>query len=115
MYNIHAQIDTACTCFYLQENVGLKTLNVSFNGFGHEGTCAMAQALAHNTTLHDLDMSKNRITDIGVIMLTKQLKHNEGLRILRVSTVDILNIISLCWYKYGPRQTKMCLREFVTS
>ena len=72
-----------------QENVGLKTLNVSFNGFGTEGTCAMGQALATNRTLQHLDMSKNRITDIDLTLLTKQLKHNEGLLSLRVGIICI--------------------------
>ena len=69
---------------FLQENVGLKSLNVSFNGFGTEGTSAMAHAIAQNRTLKHLDMSKNRITDIDVTQLTKQLKHNESLETLRV-------------------------------
>ena len=68
----------------LQENVGLKSLNVSFNGFGTEGTYVMAQAIANNRTLKHLDMSKNRITDIDITQLTKQLKNNETLETLRV-------------------------------
>lgn len=69
-------------CF--QENVGLKKLNVSFNGFGTEGTAYMGQALATNSTLIELDMSKNRITNIDLKILTKQMAQNDTLQILRV-------------------------------
>ena len=70
--------------FFFQENVGLKKLNVSFNGFGTEGTALMGVALATNRTLLELDMSKNRITEFDLKLFTKQMAQNDTLQILRV-------------------------------
>lgn len=73
--------------YHQQENVGLKRLNVSFNGFGTEGAACMGQALATNRTLLELDISKNRITNIDVKVLAKQLKSNDTLEVLKVRII----------------------------
>ena len=40
-----------------QENVYLKILNLSWNGFGDDGCYAISEALKVNTTLEELDLT----------------------------------------------------------
>ena len=42
---------------YKQENVYLKILNLSWNGFGDDGCYAISEALKVNTTLEELDLT----------------------------------------------------------
>lgn len=83
-------------CFFLisQENVGLKNLNLRMNGFGLEGAKAMAQALIHNRTLMELDLSHNRIPLQGAIALGRGINCNDVLVTIRVSLCSCLLI---CW------------------
>ena len=67
-----------------QENIILKTLNVSMNGFGQEGAEALGTALRTNSTLTDLDLSHNRVPDVGLLGMAKGLQGNEGLVTLKV-------------------------------
>ena len=64
----------------------LKTLNVSWNGFAKEGCAAMAQALVHNSTLQELNLTCNRIQQDAMAFLMKGLQKNDGLITLRVCT-----------------------------
>lgn len=64
--------------------MGLKKLNVSFNGLGTEGAACMGQALGSNRTLLELDLSKNRLTNIDICLLAKQMKTNDTLEVLKV-------------------------------
>lgn len=70
--------------FILQENVALKKVDLSFNGLGTEGSVCMGQALATNRTLLELDMSKNRITNVDMQLFTKYMGQNDTLQVLRV-------------------------------
>ena len=49
LFLIHVMID--------QENNYLKILNLSWNGFGDDGSFAMGEALKVNTTLEELDLT----------------------------------------------------------
>ena len=69
----------------LQENVSVKVLNLSWNGFEDEGASAMGKALAHNGVLQELDISCNRLSPQGFLDLLKGLGKNETLQTLRVS------------------------------
>lgn len=70
----------------------MKKLDVSFNGFGTEGAAFMGQALAANRTLLELDMSKNRITNIDITLLANKLKGNDTLQVIRVNTLRYAGI-----------------------
>ena len=72
------------TCV-LQENVGLKILNLKMNGFGADGAKVMAHALMHNRTLMNLDLSSNRIPIAGAVALGKGINSNEILTHIKVS------------------------------
>ena len=71
--------------------MSIKNLNVSWNGFGNEGSLAMAEALKFNSTVQWLDMSNNRIMDEGALLLSKGLEVNDSLKVLKVRW------LSGCW------------------
>lgn len=73
-------------CKYLvpQSNCRLKEVNLAMNGFGDEGALAVAELLKRSTTLYVLDISYNRISQIGATAIGKALDQNDALRTLRV-------------------------------
>ena len=60
-------------------------LNVSWNGFAHDGSQAIGQALAKNKTLQELNISSNRIHAEAMSLIMKGMKNNTALACLRVS------------------------------
>ena len=68
----------------VQENIGMKKLNLAWNGFGEEGAIALAVALKF-CTLVRLDLTNNRIGTEGFGCLIKSLRDNEYLKELIVS------------------------------
>ena len=70
--------------FFLQENVGLKHLNVCMNGFGLEGAKALEEALRQNHTLLSLNISYCRIPLEGAPHIASGLQHNDCLTHLNV-------------------------------
>lgn len=75
--------------------MGLKHLDLSWNGFGNEGALALGEALKFNNTLVHLNLNNNRITNEGVGMLSRGLEHNDTLQILQVGaerTYDIAHV-----------------------
>lgn len=71
-----------------QENISLKKLDLSWNGFGDEGALAMAEALKFNSSVEYVDLSNNRVTDEGALVLSKGLEVNDVLTTLKVSLRD---------------------------
>ena len=69
---------------FVQDNIGMKVLNVSWNGFGEEGSMAMGVALK-TCTLTELDMSNNRVGAEGFVAMVTALKNNDDLKKLIVS------------------------------
>ena len=65
-------------------NSKLTVLNLSWNGFGNTASLGVAEVLVHNQTIHEFDVSYNRIGLEGAMVIAKGLKENEELRILRV-------------------------------
>ena len=57
---------------------------MAWNGFGYEGSAAMAMALADNTSLLTLDLSNNRIHTPALFELIKGIERNKTLTILKV-------------------------------
>ena len=74
--------------YSFQRNVGLRKLNLSWNGFGQDGCLALGQAMKENRTLKELDVASNRLTVTAVGGLMKGIQENDGLLILRVSEVS---------------------------
>ena len=70
-------------CIYLQENVGIKSLNVAWNGFGDDAAKELAVALKVST-LTNLNLANNRVHAEGFLTLVKALKDNDDLKILTV-------------------------------
>ncbi|KAG5445137.1 hypothetical protein CSKR_103972 [Clonorchis sinensis] len=69
----------------LAENKYLKTLNLSFNGIGPRKGCPeLALALKGNKTLENLDISGNRISPEGAVLLSKGLYSNTTLRRIKL-------------------------------
>ena len=67
-----------------QSNCRLREINLAMNGFGDEGALAVAELLKRSTTLHVIDISFNRISQIGATAIGKALDQNDALRTLRV-------------------------------
>lgn len=66
-----------------QSNCRLREINLAMNGFGDEGALAVAELLKRSTTLHVIDISFNRISQIGATAIGKALDQNDALRTLR--------------------------------
>ena len=62
----------------------MKRLDISFNGFGREGSKALSLALKKNRTLQELDLSYNRMVDEDIEVLAQGLMENEALKTLAV-------------------------------
>ena len=73
----------------LHHNSTLKELDLS-NSISDAGAVALAQALHHNCTLKDLNLSNNRISDVGVVALAQALYHNSTLKMLDLSGNDAI-------------------------
>ena len=88
-----------------QDNIGLKVLNLAWNGFGDKGAIAMATALK-TCTLVTLDLTCNRIGAEGFVTMVKALKDNDLLKHLDVSKEvnEILNVQS------EPHLSELCGR-----
>ena len=56
---------------FFQENIRIKVCNLSWNGFGSRGGSAMADALAQNEALTELDVSGNRIDSFSAELIVK--------------------------------------------
>lgn len=74
--------------------MGLKHLDLSWNGFGNEGALALGEALKFNNTLVHLNLNNNRITNEGVGMLCRGLEHNDTLQILQVGAEEVVTVMS---------------------
>jgi Ran GTPase-activating protein (RanGAP) involved in mRNA processing and transport len=70
--------------FVFKENVSIKKLDLSWNGFSNDGCRLLSKVLIENRVLKDLDLSSNRITLEGVKYLCKGLLKNENLVKLQV-------------------------------
>jgi Ran GTPase-activating protein (RanGAP) involved in mRNA processing and transport len=95
-YSCLGLIDKIITIHYLfsQENIGLKHLDVSMNGFGIEGAQAIAEAIKINRTLLELDISRNRIPEAAGSVLGQSLKVNETMKVFKVNPLKILQFFS---------------------
>ena len=58
--SIYGRVLRACVrarlCVWLQSNVYMKKINLSWNGFGLEGAIALGDALKGNSVLEELDV-----------------------------------------------------------
>lgn len=79
--------------FFKKKNVGLKRLNISFNGFGREGSQGLALVLKKNRTLRELDLSYNRMVDEDIRVIAKGLTENDTLKTLVVITKIFISIL----------------------
>ena len=70
--------------WFLQENYGLKSLNLSMNGLGDPGAAAIGVGLRVNQCLTELNISNNRITQAGAMDIAKGVATNDCLNILKV-------------------------------
>ena len=52
----------------------MKSINLSWNGFGLEGAIALGEALKVNNVLEEIDVSSNRINTEGAVCLAKGRK-----------------------------------------
>lgn len=62
----------------------IRTLNLSRNTIGGEGSKLLANALEHNTSLKTLDISSCKIGVSGILALKKALAHNKGIEELNL-------------------------------
>ena len=83
---------------FSQENVLLKSLNLSMNGLSTPGSLFLGETLKKNEALTYLDISFNRIYDEGAAHLAKGLEKNERLHNLIVSTLKLVMMVKRCFY-----------------
>ena len=72
---------------------------MSWNGFGPEGGAALADAIATNEALIELDISGNRLDIQSALLIAKAISTNEQLQILRVDNMFITvleNNLEIC-------------------
>ena len=74
--------------FFAQDNVRLKTCSLAWNGFGPESGSAVADAIANNRALLELDISGNRLDYRSALSISRAIKKNEELETLRVGGVQ---------------------------
>ena len=67
-----------------RKNVRLKKCNLAWNGFGPDGGLAIAETIAYNRALLELDISGNRLDYRSATSISRALKRNEELEVLRV-------------------------------
>ncbi|CAG5119014.1 unnamed protein product, partial [Candidula unifasciata] len=76
-------------------NVFMKKVNLSWNGFGREGCAALKDAFRTNSVLEEIDLTNNRITTEGAVLIGKGLLTNETLKVFKVGKNPIQS--SGCW------------------
>ena len=74
----------------LQHNSTLKELDLSESNINDAQAVALAQALHHNSTLKELYLSKNNISDAGAVALAQALHHSFTLKKLSLSGNDAI-------------------------
>lgn len=66
---------------------------MSWNGFGPEGGAVIADALATNNSLLEIDISGNRLNAEAAVKIAKAIFSNDNLRILRVKLILYLHML----------------------
>lgn len=74
----------------MQENTGIREIDLAHNGFGYEGALAVGELLSKNTQLQRLDLSSNQINWNGAMFVAKGLAKNRTLEVLRVGFMIII-------------------------
>jgi Ran GTPase-activating protein (RanGAP) involved in mRNA processing and transport len=69
----------------------LEVLSLSNNGIGGNGTSALADVLSGNTSLKELDIGRNRISDDGYESLGRALHQNLTLEALIMSSRESIS------------------------
>ena len=72
--------------------MGLKVLNLAWNGFGESGAVAVASAL-EECMLTTLDLSCNRINSQGFLRICQAVEGNEDIRVLKVRQIQRLHLV----------------------
>ncbi|XP_069321255.1 leucine-rich repeat-containing protein 74A isoform X3 [Eulemur rufifrons] len=75
---------TVALCNGLRSNVTLKKLDLSMNGFGNEGALALGEVLRLNGSLTYLDISSNDVSNEGASRISRGLEYNENLKVLKL-------------------------------
>lgn len=70
-----------------QKNIGLRKLDISWNGYGKDECFILSHALQENTTLKELDISNNRLNKEAIKHLLDGIQNGDGLETLRVRCV----------------------------
>ena len=68
-------------------NIALRILNLNENELAEEAGAAFAEALKHNSSLHELWLVKNKIGETATNMLIKSLECNRTLHTLKLPVV----------------------------
>ena len=73
----------------LHHNSTIQELDLSNNSISDAGAVALAQALHHNSTMKELYLSNNSISDAGAVALAQALHHNSTMKELYLSNNSI--------------------------
>ena len=64
----------------LHHNSTIQELDLSNNSISDDGAVALAQTLHHNSTIQELDLYNNSISDDGAVALAQALHHNSTMQ-----------------------------------
>lgn len=87
-WNLYLLVLVLVSVSKLQNNNGLRCLNFSMNGVGHDGAQYLGRALRVNRTLQHLDICFGRIPEDGCRYLAASLEINDVLQGLKVKTKE---------------------------
>lgn len=73
----------------LAKNTAVTSLNLSRNGLSARGAAALRAVVSSNTTLRVLDVSHNPLDDRGALELAGVVRVNHGLQHLRMSACEV--------------------------
>ena len=76
---------------------------MSWNGFGPEGGAVIADALATNNSLLEIDISGNRLNAEAAVKIAKAIFSNDNLRILRVKLILYLHMLLRLLFHPGQK------------
>jgi hypothetical protein len=101
----------------LKKNTPLKILDLSYNNFAHDSGLIIGDSLFYNNNLRGLNMSNNRLGDLGVRNLTYPLvlhgmqENTSKTENLKVDKGSFLSFKNKDW----PKPYDLCNDKYVVS
>ena len=72
-------------CAGLRENQFIRTINLAFCGFGDEGVAHLADCWNNNSSVSDIDLSSNHLTEIGAYAIANGIRATHTIKRLSLN------------------------------